>query len=60
MTKQQLADYISSPLFADRPSLEEAFAYAQDVAQASDNPPAVMTALMVVVNTIANAVRETE
>ena len=36
--------------------MAEAFAYAKEVADASENPAAVMTAIMVVVNTIANQV----
>lgn len=41
------------PLFASRDTIEEAYQYAQMVANGTDNPPAVMTAVQVVVNTIA-------
>jgi len=54
--KMSLDEYrkqIKSSLFADRETLSEAFDYAVKVANASDNPAAVMTAVWVVVNTIS-------
>jgi len=40
-------------MFAERDNLREAFAYAQEVAKASDNPAAVLTAVYVLTNSIA-------
>jgi hypothetical protein len=45
-------------MFADRPTLKEAFAYAHELAQSSDCPAAVLTAVHVVANTIAKQLRE--
>lgn len=58
MTLNELARTISSPMMADRNTLDEAFDYAFMVAKASDNPAAVMTALFVVTNTIAKQLKE--
>jgi hypothetical protein len=49
----KLAHSIHAPMFADRETLREAFAFAHEVAKASDNPAAVMMAVYVVTNTIA-------
>ncbi len=49
----ELAHSIYAPMFAERESLREAFAYAQEVAKASDNPAAVLTAVYVLTNSIA-------
>jgi len=49
----ELAHSIYAPMFAERDSLREAFAYAQEVAKASDNPAAVLTAVYVLTNSIA-------
>jgi cation transport regulator ChaB len=56
MTNLQLAQNIRSSLFADRETIKEAFDYAFDIAEASDNPSAVITAIMVVANTISNQI----
>jgi hypothetical protein len=48
-----LAQGLYSPLFASRDSIKDAITYAYDIAKASENPAAVMTALHVVLNTIA-------
>ena len=53
MTKNQLAAQLRSGLFGSRETLEEAYEYASVIAQASDNPAAVFTALHVMMNTIA-------
>ena len=58
MTLNELARSISSPLMADRETLEDAFEYAMMVAKASDNPMAVMTAVYVMTNTIAKQLKE--
>lgn len=48
---EQLHNYA----FADRgTNIREAYEYAFEIAKASDNPPAVTTAVFVVTNTIAN------
>ena len=49
----ELAHSIYAPMFAERTSLKDAFAYAHEVAKASDNPAAVLTAVYVLSNTIA-------
>jgi len=48
-----LAQGLYSPLFASRDTIKDAITYAYDIAKASENPAAVMTALHVVLNTIA-------
>jgi uncharacterized protein affecting Mg2+/Co2+ transport len=49
----ELAHSIYAPMFAERDNLRDAFAYAQEVAKASDNPAAVLTAVYVLTNSIA-------
>lgn len=46
----------TSAFFADRETMDEALQYAFAIAKASDNSMAVMTAIMVVLNTAANVV----
>lgn len=53
MTKQELIKQLRCSLFAKRDTLEEAYEYAWKVARGTDNEGAVMTAVQVVVNTIA-------
>lgn len=53
-----LARSISSPLMATRDTLQDAFDYAFEIAKASENPAAVMTAIFVVTNTIAKQLKE--
>lgn len=50
MTLNELKAYRVG-LFAARSSLTEALEYAMQVAKATDNPPAVLTAVYVVLNT---------
>jgi hypothetical protein len=45
---------------ATRENLQDAFEYAFEIAKASDNPAAVMTAIFVVTNTIAKQLKEIE
>ena len=52
-TPYQLGKSLYSGLFATKADLPEAYTYAMQIAQASDNPAAVMTAIQVLVNTIA-------
>jgi hypothetical protein len=60
MTLNELARTISSPLMADRETIDDAFEYALMVAKGTDNPMAVMTAIYVVTNTIAKQIKEIE
>ena len=53
----QLADSIHAPMFASRDDLREAFAYAQEVAKASDNPAAILTAVYVLSNSISKQLK---
>lgn len=52
----ELAHSIYAPMFAERGDLREAFAYAHELAKASDNSAAVLTAVHVVANTIAKEI----
>lgn len=60
MTIEELSNAIRSGLFAERDSLKEAFNYVDEVANASENPIAVWTVVMVVCNTIANELQKVE
>ncbi len=60
MTPTGLAESIRNNLFADRASFDDALEYAYSVAKGTDNPAAVMTAVMVVVNTLANYIEQLE
>ena len=59
MTPKGLAESVRNRLFADRASFDDAMEYAYSIAQGTDNPAAVMTAVMVVVNTLANYIEQT-
>jgi len=58
MTNEELAQSIRAPMFAECETLKEAFTYAHELAQSSNNPAAVLTAVHVVANTIAKQLRE--
>ena len=60
MTKHELSVSIYSPLFAERDTMKEAYDYAFSIANASDNPPAVLTAIHVMMNTIAKEIEKAE
>jgi hypothetical protein len=60
MTPTGLAESIRNNLFADCASFDEALDYAYSIAKGTDNPAAVMTAVMVVVNTLANYIEQLE
>ncbi len=47
-------------MFADRATFDLAMEYVDQIARGSDNPAAVWTAVMVVVNTIANEIEANE
>jgi hypothetical protein len=53
LTTQELAKALRNGMFAKRETLEEAFEYAIDVMKGN---PAAITALMVVLNTVADKV----
>jgi hypothetical protein len=54
MQQKTLAQSIRHGFFSERNSMEEAMQYAYSIAQASDSPIHVMTAIHVVLNTLAN------
>ena len=58
MTPKELGEALTIGLFSDRETIRQAFDYAYDIADASDNPIAVRTAIHVVVNTIAKKLIE--
>jgi len=60
MTPKGLAESIRNRLFSDRDNFDDALDYAYSIAKGTDNPAAVMTAVMVVVNTMANYIEQTE
>lgn len=60
MNKIEFAKAIRNGMFAERESLDEAYEYAHAIARGTDNPAAVMTAIQVVVNTLANYVEALE
>lgn len=53
--ERSLVPYGYSMMFADRDSVEEAFLYLNDIAQATDSAPHVITACMVYVNSLVKA-----
>ena len=60
MTPSELAKSVRNNLFSDRKTFDEALEYAYSIAKGTDNPAAVMTAVMVVVNTLANYIEQLE
>ena len=58
MTKDELIQQLRCSMFSDRMTIEEAYDYAWKVAKGTDNQGAVMTAVQVVVNTIANEIEK--
>jgi hypothetical protein len=60
MTNEQLAKSIRHGMFGSRQSFDEAMEYAHMVARATGETAAVMTAVQVVVNTIAEMILENE
>lgn len=57
---KKLIKRLRCDLFADRATLKEAFDYAQMITDGSSNPPAVLTAVYVVTNTLARIIEESE
>lgn len=60
MNTVEFANSIRNRVFAERDTLEEAYAYARSIADASENPMAVITAVQVVINTLANHIETLE
>jgi hypothetical protein len=58
MTKEELIHKLRCDMFSDRMTIKEAYDYAWMVAKASDNQIAVMTAVQVLANTIANEIEK--
>lgn len=58
MTKGEVVKSIRNRLFGDRATLNEAYQYALTIAHGTDNPAAVMTAVHVMLNTVANALEK--
>lgn len=58
MTKEELIYKLRCNMFSDRMTIEEAYDYAWKVARASDDQLAVMTAVQVLANTVANEVEK--
>ena len=52
-TLKTISEQLRCDLFADRETLAEALKFAESIANASSNPPATLTAVYVVANTIA-------
>lgn len=57
MTKSELVDKLRDPMFADRDTLREAIDYAMDLVGRDIH---TLTALQVVINTIANKIEALE
>jgi hypothetical protein len=53
MTAHELAHMIHNPLFGDCEELKDAYDYVVEIAKASENPAAVLTAVHVLMNTLA-------
>ena len=58
LTLTELAGEIRNRFFGERDTLEQALEYMMMVANASDNPAAVITAVQVVLNTVANQIEQ--
>lgn len=54
MNTLEYAAQLRNSLFASRETIVDAYKYVEQVANASDNPAAVYTAVHVLMNTIAN------
>ena len=62
MKKQELVDGLKLGMFADRPTIKEAYEYGASIAEAcgKENAIYVFTALHVLMNTIANEIAKLE
>ena len=60
MTNIELVKSLRCNMFADRETINEAYDYALKVAKNSGSSPQVLTALHVMMNTIANVIEQNE
>lgn len=60
MTPNELANAVRNRMYGERETYNQALEYAMNIARGTDNPMAVLTAVMVVVNTLANYIDQTE
>jgi hypothetical protein len=60
MTPKDLANSVRNRMYGKRETYTQAMEYAVSIARGTDNPQAVLTAVMVVVNTLANYIEQTE
>lgn len=60
MNVKEYAEHIECKIFSKRDTLAEAIEYAQRIAKGTENPVAVMTALGVVMNTVAHELKNLE
>jgi len=60
MTAHELALSIYSPMFGERETLKEAYEYVTQLAKASDDSVALLTAVHVMMNTIAKQIEALE
>ena len=59
MTPKELANSVRNRMYGERETYTQAMEYAMNIARGTDNPMAVLTAVMVVVNTLANYIDQT-
>jgi hypothetical protein len=60
MTPKDLANSVRNRMYGERETYTQAIEYAVSISRGTDNPQAVLTAVMVVVNTLANYIEQTE
>jgi len=60
MTNKELALKLRNGLFAERDTLNEAWDYVEVIANGSNNPAAVYTAVQVMLNTVSSQIRKNE
>ena len=57
-TPATLAHKLYMPMFAERANIKEAYAYVQDVVRNTENSAATMTAVHVLLNTVAKEIEK--
>ena len=60
MTHSELASGIRNAMFADRDSIGEAYSYVLELAKNSRDSAALLTAVHVMLNSVANAIDKIE
>lgn len=60
MNQRDLAKNLRNSMFAERETLTEAYNYVLDLAQNSEDGPAILTAVHVMLNTVANTIVKIE